>query len=203
MGCQQPDTVNYMASTPLMSTVPDQDLVRMYVHTRDNYYFTQLYKRHQKQVFRICMTYTGKSEDSEDYMQEIFLRIIQKLNGYRGEALFTTWIRSIATNYCLDQLRRQKRQRAQGHNYEIDLFYEPTWGLSPDEARKSTYERILNQLPVRQRELLYSKYGTGSSIDEIARHQGITPSAVKMRIKRAKDLAGNLYMNLKLKEGLT
>ncbi|MEZ0542900.1 RNA polymerase sigma factor [Fibrella arboris] len=185
-------------------TVPvhlsDQELISHYLQTGEQQYFTQLYIRHRQRVHQTCMAYTGNTDDSEDCVQEIFLRLIHKLKGYRGEAQFTTWLRSITANYCLDQIRKKKREQALWCSYELELTNGPSWITSAEEANSHTYELMLKQLPVMQRELLYSKYEAGTSINDIAIRQGLTPSAVKMRIKRAKELASNLYKRLQVDE---
>ncbi|ARK10919.1 RNA polymerase sigma factor [Fibrivirga algicola] len=174
--------------------VSDQELIRLYLCTADHQYFTQLYTRHRQRVYQQCLTYTNNADDADDFVQEIFLRLMQKLKGYRGEAQFTTWLRSMVTNYCLDQLRRKKREQALWCSYEIQLTYGSSLiTVTEESVTHHAYERMINQLPVMQRELLYNKYGRGISINDIAIHQGLTPSAVKMRIKRARELAGALY----------
>ncbi|MEZ0483159.1 RNA polymerase sigma factor [Fibrella aquatica] len=189
-----------MATVLLNVSLTDQDLVRRYLHTEDHRYFSLLYSRHRQRVYQTCLSYTGDADESEDFVQEIFLRLMQKLSSYRGEAQFTTWLRSIAANYCLDQIRKKKREQAVWCSYELELAYGPSWTLINEEQCNYTYERMLNQLPIMQRELLYSKYKDGASINDIAIRQGLTPSAVKMRIKRARELAGNIYKQLQAEE---
>jgi len=183
-----------MSTVVVKVQVSDQELVRLFLCTNDHQYFTQLYTRHRQRVYQQCLSYTNNADDAEDFVQEIFLRLMQKLRGYRGEAQFTTWLRSLVTNYCLDQIRRKKREQALWCSYEIELTYGSSLMTLTDELNTHhAYEHMLNQLPVMQRELLYNKYGRGISINDIAIHQGLTPSAVKMRIKRARELASTIY----------
>ncbi|MBO0951887.1 RNA polymerase sigma factor [Fibrella forsythiae] len=180
----------------------DQELINRFVITEDHQYFTQLYTRHRQRVYQTCLQYTGNPDDSDDFVQEIFLRLMKKLGSYRGDALFTTWLRTITTNYYLDQLRKRKREQALWCSYELELTVGPKWATIADDSytHTHTYERTLKQLPVMQRELLYSKYEAGISINAIAVRQGLTPSAVKMRIKRAREMAKHLHKKLQEEE---
>ncbi|RYF62713.1 MAG: RNA polymerase sigma factor [Cytophagaceae bacterium] len=191
-----------MPTVTMKIHLSDQELVKNFLTTEDHRYFTQLYTRHRQRVYQTCLQYTGNPDDSDDFVQEIFLRLMKKLSGYRGEALFTTWLRTITANYCLDQLRKRKREQALWCSYELELTTGPRWVTISvsDDSYNHTYERTLKQLPVMQRELLHSKYEAGISINDIAIRQGLTPSAVKMRIKRARELANNLHKKLQVEE---
>ncbi|WP_375447120.1 RNA polymerase sigma factor [uncultured Fibrella sp.] len=191
-----------MLSSFVTKPLSDQELIAFYLQTNDQRYFTSLYNRHRQRVYQICLTYMGNSDDADDFVQEIFMRLMDRLATFRGKSLFGTWLRSVAANYCLDQLRRRKREQVLWVRYRLEFSVTGThWTTVFDEPNNQpAYERLFNQLPTGQRDLLYSKYGIGTSINDIAFRQGLTPSAVKMRLKRAKEHANSLYKQLQVED---
>jgi RNA polymerase sigma-70 factor, ECF subfamily len=65
----------------------------------------QLFQRHHSRVAAWCYRLTGEVDTSADLAQEIFLKAFQRLDSFRGESRFTTWLYTIARNHCMDQLR--------------------------------------------------------------------------------------------------
>jgi RNA polymerase sigma factor (sigma-70 family) len=177
-----------------MINMSDHELVTLYLNTGNNQHFAQLYNRHRHRVYQKCYAYTGNSDDSEDFVQEIFVRLTQKLNSYKGDAKFTTWLHVVTVNYCLDQIRKKQHQQAMWCKYLFEASPTTEWVTSTSEEPYITAsEKVLKQLTPTQRNLLVTKYGDSMSIKDIALSQRITSSAVKMRIKRARDHARTLY----------
>jgi RNA polymerase sigma factor (sigma-70 family) len=171
----------------------DQELVALYVETGCDRYFAQIYTRHRQRVYQKCLFYTGCSDDSEDFVQDIFVRLTRKLTSYKGEAKFTTWLHTVTVNYCIDQLRKQQQDQVMWRAYLLDRAHANDWGSTSDESYFDAFEKVLKQLPRQQRDLLLTKYEEGNQIKDIATKQDLTTSAVKMRIKRARDRARVLY----------
>lgn len=177
-----------------MINISDQELVTLYRNTGNNQHFAQLYKRHRHRVYQKCYAYTGNSADSEDFVQEIFVRLTQKLNSYKGDAKFTTWLHVVTVNYCLDQMRKRQQQQSLWYKYQFETLPAFDWSTAnSDEPYMIASEKVLKQLTPSQRNLLVTKYGDNMSIKDIALSQRISASAVKMRIKRARDYARTLY----------
>jgi RNA polymerase sigma-70 factor (ECF subfamily) len=72
--------------------------------------FTELVRRHTRTIYRLALRMTGSGTDAEDVLQETFLRVHRRLETYRREAKFSTWLYGIATNAAL-MLRRSRRSR--------------------------------------------------------------------------------------------
>ncbi|WP_158500535.1 RNA polymerase sigma factor [Spirosoma radiotolerans] len=170
----------------------DQELVKQYTTTGKDKYFAQIYIRHRQLVYQKCLFYVSNTDDAEDFVQDIFVQLTRKVYSYKGDAKFTTWLHSVTVNYCIDQLRKQQQNQAMWRNYQYDLLQMDDWAGS-DEVYFQAFERVLNQLPPYQRDLLLAKYGERAPIKDIAFSQAITTSAVKMRIKRAREYARILY----------
>jgi len=184
-----------------MKNVSDQELVDLYLQTGHNLYFAEIYTRHYQRVYHRCLMYTESHADAQDFAQEIFMRLSRKLNSYKGEALLSTWLHTMTVNYCIDQLRRKQRIRQHIHNYARECA-EPDdfWGDAEDR-RVLLANRVLAQLNQRQRDLLLIKYEQGNKLKEMALDRDTTASAVKMRVKRARDRARILYDQIVEKEG--
>lgn len=67
-------------------------------------------QRHQHRVYSVCLRVLGNSEDAADAVQDAFLSALLKLEQFRGDALFTTWMHRVAVNACYDILRKKRRQ---------------------------------------------------------------------------------------------
>src|SRR5271156_5444610 len=70
--------------------------------------FTQLVHTYDQAVLRLALRLTGSQSDAQDIHQEAFIKAYMKLNGFRFECSFATWIYRIVTNVCLDHLRRNQ-----------------------------------------------------------------------------------------------
>src|ERR1051326_5930623 len=68
-----------------------------------------LVDRHSRSVFRLAYRMTGNEQDSEDVVQETFLRAYKQIHRYEARSSFSTWLYRIASNYSLDLVRRKKR----------------------------------------------------------------------------------------------
>ena len=169
-----------------MTHLTDKELVILYVQTRQSVYFNQLYSRSYRQVYRVCRQFADEPATAEDLTHDVFLKLLDRLGQYGGEAPFMTWLRKLTSNLCLDYLERRNRIE---HSINLFLYNQEVNGL-PDYTETTRWEdlqRNLRTLSNRDQQLLIDKYLTQSSIQDIAMQYQLTPSAVKMRIKRAKE----------------
>lgn len=175
-----------------MTRLPDQALITLYLTSKNERYFTKLYTRHRCRVYQRCLAFCKDSDKADDFTQEIFIRLMHKLEGFKGNATFSSWLVRITTNYCIDQLRKQQHLDLMYQRYTEACRTEITHEATEDKAFR-VLEQVMQQLPTPQRELLRIKYEEGLDINTIATLQQLTPSAVKMRIKRSRDQAKSLY----------
>jgi RNA polymerase sigma-70 factor (ECF subfamily) len=73
--------------------------------------FEQIYLRHHRRVYSLCLRMTANSANAEDLTQEIFIQLFQKIGTFRGESAFTTWLHRTTVNFVLMQLRRPVMRR--------------------------------------------------------------------------------------------
>ena len=78
---------------------------------KDNAAWEQIVARFRRKVFHIAYKFTGKHDEAEDLTQEIFLKVFKSLDKFNRDADFSTWLCSVARNYCIDHYRASKRER--------------------------------------------------------------------------------------------
>jgi RNA polymerase sigma-70 factor (ECF subfamily) len=88
---------------------PDDALVRRFLDG-DASAFGTLVERHQTRVYNLCLRILGNAEDARDAAQDAFVSALRKLEQFRGDAAFTTWMHRVAVNACYDVMRRRRRQ---------------------------------------------------------------------------------------------
>ena len=179
-----------------MDTISDEELVRLYVETQRNAYFERLYKRYCDRVYRKCLSFTKDSVRAEDLTHDIFLKLVVKLSSFREQSKFSTWLYSITYNHCTDQLRSQNLRR--------EIYMDDGWerltignddGLAElAEMEAKQLQNAMHQLPIEEQTMLLMKYQDDISIRDIANLNGITESAVKMRLKRSRDKLRKYYL---------
>jgi RNA polymerase sigma-70 factor (ECF subfamily) len=92
-----------------VTDAPDDELVRRFL-AGDVHAFTELVTRHERRVYSVCLRILGNGEDAADATQDTLLTVVRKLEGFRGDSAFTTWLHRVAMNVCYDHLRRAQRR---------------------------------------------------------------------------------------------
>ena len=87
----------------------DLELVRRFL-AGDTGAANELIARHERRVYAVCLRVLGNPDDAADAAQDALLAMVRKLDGFRGEAAFSTWLYRVATNVCYDHLRRAQRR---------------------------------------------------------------------------------------------
>jgi RNA polymerase sigma-70 factor, ECF subfamily len=173
----------------------DRDLMAR-AASGDRAAFTELMDRHEDMVFAVAMRMMRDREAALDATQETFLTLFRKADRYSGEAAVSTWLYRVATNTCLDLLRKQKRRRAEAlpdHHDEPD----PSAGapFSAVEMRPDI-EAALRSLPEDFRAAVVLSDIHGLAIAEIGQILAVPPGTVKSRVFRGRRLLAEKLGNL-------
>jgi RNA polymerase sigma-70 factor (ECF subfamily) len=153
--------------------------------------FGELYRRFSRRVFGLCFHLLGSREDAEDATSEVFLKVRASFGRYDRSFAFPAWVTSIATNHCLDRLRRRSRE-SRLFEPDSDRPVATGRGLSPltellaDEQR-ATLARALAALPERYRVPLALRSHAEMSYGEIASRLGVTREQVGIALFRGKE----------------
>ena len=150
--------------------------------------FRQLVERYQGAVYNLAYRMLGDPGDAEDAAQEIFVRIYRQLGRYDPARKFSTWTLAIATNYCIDQLRRRRMQLVPLENiipWARSREVGPEGEAITQESRDEV-QRLIKQLPEKYRAPLVLRYFDELSCAEIAEVLGMPEGTVKTQIHRAR-----------------
>ena len=101
-----------LVSLPPVTDADDLDLVAR-ARAGDRPAFDELMRRHQDKVFAVCLRVMRNREAALDATQDTFLTVFRKVDQFRGESAFSTWLYRVAMNTCYDNLRRAKRRAAE------------------------------------------------------------------------------------------
>jgi RNA polymerase sigma factor (sigma-70 family) len=170
----------------------DEEIVSLYVESQSNSYFEEIYERYSNKVYRKCYSFTYNQEKAEDYTHDIFLKLIVKIGTFKETAKFSTWLYSITYNYCMDQIKVNKKQKEVSFDENFDLAEVQESDL--DSIQSEDLKRSMSKIPSDEKALLLMKYQDDFSIKEIAEMLNISESAVKMRLLRSKDKLKKIYL---------
>lgn len=163
----------------------------------DKTLFEEIMRKNRDRVFRLCCMYSGDEDLRKDLMQDIFIRVWENMNSFRGEAAMSTWIYRIALNTCLTHVRTIKRSLEV--NPLPDKFDIADTETSKDEEKSlDFFIHSVNQLPSFERTLI-SLYLEDLSGKEIADITGISEANVRVRIHRIKERLSEMIKELTIK----
>lgn len=160
--------------------------------------FDEIVERYQHKIYRYVKGLVGNETDAEDITQEVFLKALNSLHGFREESSLQTWLFRIATNLCRDTLRRLQRERgwislwrnADDDETESEIDLPDTRGdperlLLQQELSKVLYSAI-EHLPVAMRQVVILHDMESPSYEEIAQSLGVPVGTVKSRLFHAR-----------------
>lgn len=145
-----------------------------------------LVERHARPLFRVAFRITRNEGDSEDVVQESFLRAYRSLDRFDERASFSTWIQRIASNCALDMVRRRKWTADTGGEMPEVIDHAPKADrlVESAEARRRL-EAGLKSLSENERQAFLMRHVEGSSIADISGKLSLGPSAAKHSVFRA------------------
>ena len=153
--------------------------------------FQQLYQIHHRRIYALCWRMLADKDSAEDVCQEVFVVLWQKINNFRGESKFSTWLHSVASNVVLGHLRKQKNwfQRVFSIEDQVSsaLPEEATVPLE-DTSQLEELDKHIAQLPERARLVFVLFAVEGYRHEEIAKMLSIAVGSSKSQYHRAKAL---------------
>jgi len=134
------------------------------------------------------------AEMAEDATQEIFVKILLSLSKFSGKSKFSTWLYSITYNYCIDLIRKDKKDIILSFdNYSFEIEDQSTFDAEIMETNVYRLKDVMTELSTEDNGILLMKYQDEMSIKEIGDILNKTESAVKMKILRAKERFMKIY----------
>lgn len=144
---------------------------------RSNAKFLEVYSRQVDTVYRVCYSFMKNKADTEDLVQETFLKLLSTGKEFESERHEKAWLIVTASNLCKDALKKWWRKNENIDDY-LDIAMEP-------KQEDGVLEAIL-KLPNDYKEAVYMYYYEGYSTVEISAHLGCPESTVRSRLMRAK-----------------
>lgn len=142
--------------------------------------FMEIYNRHVDTVYRVCFSFMKNAADTEDMVQETFLKFISCEKNFASEEHEKAWLIVTASNTCKDELRRFKRK----FQYIRDCL-KPENSVSAGEEGIS---ELIMALPPKYKEVVYLHYYEGYQASEIAGMLHCPASTVRSQLSRARKL---------------
>lgn len=171
-----------------MSDPPDSELL-VAARDGDRKALTTLVERHQGRIYRFAMRTCGDPEDAREVLQETLLSMVRNLDGFRGDASLSTWLFTVARNHCLQRHRTSKfaPQMIESLNTDPpgDIEADPEVAAASREI-ESALQQAIAGLDERYGEVLVLRDVEGLTAPEVAEVLGLSASAVKSRLHRAR-----------------
>ncbi|HIE50637.1 MAG TPA: sigma-70 family RNA polymerase sigma factor [Armatimonadetes bacterium] len=158
--------------------------------------FDALVRRYQRPIYNLAYRLTSDPEEANDLAQEIFLRVYERLHTFQPEAAFRPWLYRVATNWCLNALKRRRPPTVsletgggiEGEERPLelpDLVEDPARLAERRELQERVQQAILT-LPPKYRIVMLLRYAQGLSYEEIATALEMPLGTVKIHLHRAK-----------------
>jgi|HubBroStandDraft_6_1064221.scaffolds.fasta_scaffold110195_2 RNA polymerase sigma-70 factor, ECF subfamily len=181
------------------TTFIQEDLLVREAQGGDHAAFAQLVHAHDEAVLRLALRITGSQSDAQDIYQEAFLKVYKKLDCFRFECSFSTWIYRIVTNVCLDHLRKNRNLRessavkvnADGEEFDLlNQILDERTSHNPEQQlmRHELSARILSaleRLTPRERMVFELKHLQGMKLRAVSEILHVSESSVKTSLMRA------------------
>lgn len=179
----------------------DEELVAVFVEDRDDRAFSELVDRYADRIYKTAIRIMHNPADAEDVLQEVFLILATKAGTFRKESKFSTWLYMVALNTSYMRIRADKKYRSNEVSLEDYTPYDESgalgeiavkdFSLRPDGELLSRegVELIMdavNELPLPYRAVFHLSHEQGLTAGETAEALGISLSAAKSRIHRAR-----------------
>jgi RNA polymerase sigma factor (sigma-70 family) len=180
------------------SQLSDEQLIT-YILQNDKEALGELYNRYFKKVYQKCLSILKEEDVAYDVAQDSIMKAFDKLDSFKGNAQFSTWLYIIIHRDCLAYLRKKNKTSVlslEENVYDDDEAQTSNFAM-PQEHEEAEQEKIMfaliDHLPAEEKSLLLLKYQQGKSIEDLQASYHLTSSAIKMRLKRSKDRINELY----------
>lgn len=137
----------------------------------------RLYELHFRTVWNICLTFLKNPADTEDAVQESFLRLLRDAPSFQSEEHAKAWLIYTAKNVCRDELRRHRRQ---------ELPLEEGWNGVSDGPYVDETLKAVRALPEQYRAAIYLFYYEGLPVEQISKLLGRKESTIRSDLRRGR-----------------
>ena len=175
----------------------DEILVSAIIKDNNTKLFEILYDKYSKKVYNKCYSFVNNQEEAKDLTQDIFLKLFVKLSSFQGKSKFSSWLYAFTYNHCVNYVTRntiKKFERRLPETFDLENIADDI--QMDNHLTKNLDERLdlaLSKISEKDQLIIKLKYQKNLSIKDIQQTLGLGSSAVKMRIKRAKERLAVCY----------
>ena len=185
--------------TNKINKLTDEELVRAIVDKNDTHLFAILYDRYAGLVYNKCYGFSKSKEEAQDLTHDVFVQLFVKLRMFKGRSKFSTWLYSFTYNFCVNYVQRNSDKKKEKVTVVTDVIKDED--INEDEVddnalfelKSDKLAKALKMIDVEDKMILLMKYQDDMSIREIQEALDLGASAVKMRVKRAKERVIKMY----------
>ncbi|MDZ4751268.1 MAG: sigma-70 family RNA polymerase sigma factor [Flavobacteriales bacterium] len=186
----------------------DYNLVQKALHKQDQKAYAELMERYREPIYYMLLKMVNNKDDAEDLTIEAFGKAFLRLGQYTPQFAFSTWLFKIASNNCIDYIRKKKIkaisidqgfQTDDGDTIEInvkDAVIDPAEAMEKDERIKKMRE-IVDKLKPRYRKLVELRYFEELAYEEIAEQLDLPLGTVKAQLFRAREFLFQMMKHTK------
>jgi len=165
--------------------------------------FACLLDKYSRQVHSLILKIVRSKEDAEELTQDVFMKVFKKIDSFKGDSSFSTWIYRIAYNTAISETRKKKHEflaieESAINNVSEDEIAE-AFGFTDTSEQVNRLEVALGQLSPDERAIVLFFYMEDKSIDDIVTITGLSVSNVKTKLHRIRK---KLFALLKEMEGI-
>src|ERR671910_3615820 len=151
--------------------------------------FEQLYERHNRRVYSLCLRMTGNVAEAEDLAQEVFIQLYRKIGSFRGDSAFTTWLHRMTVNQVLMHFRKRnvKFEKTTEEGETPDQIVTGT--ANPNKmpiVDKIALENAIDQLPEGYKNVFVLHDVEGFEHEEVAKILGCSVGTSKSQLHKAR-----------------
>jgi RNA polymerase sigma-70 factor (ECF subfamily) len=184
----------------------DYKLVQKALSTGDQKAYAELMQRYREPIFFMLLKMVNNKDDAEDLTIEAFGKAFKRLDQYTPQFAFSTWLFKIASNNCIDWIRKKRIRMVsidsgsmtpEGETIEIsvrDSVLDPAEALQKEE-RISKMRDIVDKLKPRYRKLVELRYFEELAYEEIAEQMNLPLGTVKAQLFRAREFLFQMMKN--------
>ena len=151
--------------------------------------FEELYDRHHRRVYSLCLRMTQNASEAEDLAQEAFIQLFRKIGSFRGESAFTTWLHRLTVNQVLMHFRKRS-VKLERTTEEGETPVQIVRGTENPNAMpvldRIELDRAMQQLPPGYRSVFFLHDVEGHEHEEIAKMLGVAVGTSKSQLHKAR-----------------
>jgi RNA polymerase sigma-70 factor (ECF subfamily) len=142
-------------------------------------------------VYNKCYGFANGIDEAKDLTQDVFLRVFVKLRSFKGKSKFSTWLYAFTYNHCVNYVTRNTAKKIERQSISSDSIENIGEDIDSTKEfqnmRVEYLKEVMELITPDEKMILLLKYQDNLSIKEISSALDIGESAVKMRLKRAKE----------------